>query len=241
MEEDEEQQETIDTKYLIQEKKGHGKTSDVYLVKMANSDKIYAAKVFKEDSKYFDKEVDILNYLKPINNPYMINIIDARIGPIKRKGHPETKKQILILEDASKGELFDYIYYPSKGLSERHAKVIFLKILKGVQSFHEAGICNRDIKSQNILVDENFNPKICDFGFADFNSTDLKEFLGTEKYAAPEMFYKKPYDGIKADIFSLGVLLLTLTTCKFGFHQAIPLDPYYNLFSKNSIFLIGKN
>ena len=43
------------------------------------------------------------------------------------------------------------------------------------------------------------------------------------------MFYKKPYDGIKADIFSLGVLLLTLTTCKFGFYKAIPLDPYYNL------------
>ena len=132
MEDDEEQQETIDTKYIIQEKKGHDKTSDIYLFKTANSDKIYAAKVFKEDSKYFDKEVDILNYLKPINNLYMINIIGSRIGLIKRKGLPETKKQFLILEYASKGELFDYIYYPSEGFSEGHAKFVLNIILHAV-------------------------------------------------------------------------------------------------------------
>ena len=115
---------------------------------------------------------------------------------------------------------------------ERYAKLIFHKILKGVKALHDAGICHRDLKMQNILVDEEFNPKICDFGFAsDIKGTDgtgfLKEFLGTLNYAAPEIFLNRPYKGIKADVFSLGVVLLNLVTCKIGFIQAIRKDKYY--------------
>ena len=140
----------------------------------------------------------------------------------------------MILEYASKGELFDYIFYPDRGLSERHCKVVFAKILKGIQTCHNMGICHRDLKMQNILVDENFNPKIIDFGFATKNNGQLEEYLGTKNYAAPEIFLNQPYDGFKADIFSLGVVLLNLTTCKIGFKNATKSDPYY-------IYIILKN
>ena len=56
------------------------------------------------------------------------------------------------------------------GLGEKYGKVIFRKILEGVQACHNANICHRDLKMQNILFDEQFNPKICDFGFAAFNN-----------------------------------------------------------------------
>ena len=82
---------------------------------------------------------------------------------------------------------------------------------------------------QTILVDENFNPKICDFGFATFNTGKLNESLGTLNYAAPEILLHRPYDGFKADIFSLGVVLLTLVSCKIGFQEASKRDPYYRL------------
>ena len=95
-------------------------------------------------------------------------------------------------------------------LSELHAKLIFFKILKGVQNCHNAGICHLDLKTDNILLDEKFVPKLCDFGFAIRNNGHLREFLGTQQFAAPEIFRKKSFDGYKADIFSLGVVLLNL-------------------------------
>ena len=227
-----ENQETIDSKYIILDKKGFGATANVFLVKENNNnDIIYAAKVLKEHSDLFDNEIQILNHLKTQgkHNPYITNIIGSGEGLIIRKNHPQKLSQYLVLEYASKGDLFNYIYCLKKGLSELYSKVIFAKILKGVQACHELGICHRDLKMQNILVDESFNPKICDFGFATKNDHPLTEYLGTMNYASPEILRNKPYDGYKADIFSLGVVLLTLTTCKIGFLEATKNDPYYRL------------
>jgi len=224
-----ESEESIDSKYIIIDKKGHGATANVFLVKEPNTNKTYAAKVLKEQSDLFDKEIEILNSLKPINNKYIVNIIESGTGHIIRANRPTTTRQYLVLEYAPKGELFNYIYCCHKGLQEKYSKIIFAKILKGVQACHNAGICHRDLKMQNILVDENFNPKICDFGFAAYNTGKLTESLGTLNYAAPEILLHKPYDGFKADIFSLGVVLLTLVSCKIGFMEATKRDPYYRL------------
>ena len=125
--------------------------------------------------------------------------------------------------------MINYIIFTESGLGEKYSKVIFRKILEGVQACHNANICHRDLKMQNILFDKQFNPKICDFGFAAFNEENLDDFLGTKTHAAPEILLHRPYDGFKADIFSLGVVLLTLVTCKIGFIQADIYDPYYRL------------
>ena len=99
-----------------------------------------------------------------------MNLIEYGEGPVKIGSNLVQTKQYLILDYASKGEIFDYMICVQKGLSERHAKFMFKKILEGVQSCHLSGICHRDLKLQNILLDDDFNPKICDFGFA----TELK-------------------------------------------------------------------
>ena len=228
-----ESQETINNKYIIIEKRGSGATANVFLVKDPNNEKTYAGKVLKENSELFDREVEILKTLMPIKNPYLVNLIEGGSGPIIRASKPTENKQYLVLEYAQKGELFDYIYCAHEGMPEKYSKVIFSKILKGVQACHNAGICHRDLKMQNMLLDENFNPKICDFGFATINAPNLTEFLGTLNYAAPEILQHRPYDGFKADIFSLGVVLITLVTCKMGFKEATKRDPYYRLIMTN--------
>ena len=224
-----ESSETIDNKFIILEKKGQGATADVFLVKDPTTQNVYAAKVLKQPDSFFDKEVEFLNAVKKLNNPYIVNIIDSGNGPIVRANKPTQTKQYLVLEYAPKCELFSYIYLTQSGFPELYSKVIFAKILKGIQAIHNAGICHRDLKMQNLLVDANYNPKICDFGFAAFNTGKLTEPLGTLNYAAPEILLKRPYDGFKADIFSLGVVLLTLITCKIGFKMATKSDPYYRL------------
>jgi len=57
-------------------------------------------------------------------------------------------------------------------------------------------------------VDENLNLKVADFGFATYKKVNrLKSFRGTKTYMAPEIKEHKIYDGMKADIFSIGVIL----------------------------------
>ena len=173
----------------------------------------------------------IFDKLSKLKNPYIVNLFEFGEGPTKIDSEPEESRQYLILDYASKGDFYDYIHYPG-GFQERHAKFIFKKILEGVQVCHNSGICHRDLKMENILLDEHFNPKICDFGFAtEIKGKDgsglLEEYLGTENYAAPQMHLNKPYDGVKADIFSLGVILLYLVTGKIGFNDATLDDEYY--------------
>ena len=227
-------EETIDNKYIIKEKKGKGATAYVFLVEEQNTQKIYASKVLKEPSNLFNKESEILNALKNYNNPYIVNIIDSGTGPIIRANRPTKTSQYIVLEYAPKGEMFNYIYFTQSGLGEKYGKVIFRKILEGVQACHNANICHRDLKMQNILFDEQFNPKICDFGFATFYKKNLDDFLGTESHAAPEVLHHRHYDGFKADIFSLGVILFTLVTFKNGFRKAYKKDLYYRLIMKEN-------
>ena len=225
---------TIDTKYLIIKKEGSGGTANAFLVKEKGNDTNYIAKVLKvedeETEQYHENEVKYLNILKKYSIPYVLNIIDNGEGPIIRKnrnkGLPLTKKYI-ILEYAPNRELADFIIITKSGLGEDKSKTFFYKIIKGIESIHAKGICHRDIKLENILMDGNFNPKFADFGNATENTPNLNNYFGTIPYAAPEIIDNIPYDGFLADIFSLGMTLIWLTFGVPGFTKAWKKCKFY--------------
>ena len=220
----------LDNKYIIKKEKGSGKTCKVYLVEDKETKKYYAAKILIHHCSFFDNEVEMLNELKSRNKdkkiPYIVNLINNGDAEIIQ-GKSLWKKQYILLEYAEKGDLCKYIETPQKGLKENHAKFIFYQILKGVKFIHDNEICHRDIKTQNILLDSNYHPKICDFGFATYISHNLKDCLGTKNYAAPEIWEGRPYNGKKVDIFSLGVLLFNLITGKYGFENSTKNNECY--------------
>lgn len=72
------------------------------------------------------------------------------------------------------------------------------------------------------MIDENYNLKIADFGFAGAIEELLTEDLGTKGFKAPEIHSNKPYKGSEVDIFALGVVLFTMVAAVSPFKVADP-------------------
>nr|WIL59957.1 nodulation protein [Melilotus officinalis] len=110
---------------------------------------------------------------------------------------------------------------------------IILGVARGLQYLHEDShvrIVHRDIKASNILLDEKFQPRIGDFGLARFFPEDQAylstQFAGTLGYTAPEYAIRGELSE-KADIYSFGVLLLEIISCRKNTDLTLPSDMQY--------------
>jgi serine/threonine protein kinase len=105
-------------------------------------------------------------------------------------------------------------------LPEREAALIFKNILHGMYYLHKQGICHRDIKLGNILIDpRDYSVKIIDFGFATVSgNTELTNYCGTPSYMCPELLKRESYIGWQADIWALGIVLYRLACGCRPFH-----------------------
>ena len=78
--------------------------------------------------------------------------------------------------------------------------------MSAVEYIHNKGIAHHDIKPDNVLLDEDLNPKLCDFGLSvESVIGDNRTKGGTVRYAAPELYKKGIYNTLKVDIYAIGV------------------------------------
>ena len=227
------QQEEIDSKYIIKEKIGSGGQANIFRVVKKGTNEEYAAKVFKEDSDYITNEINMLQEVKQYQCPYIINIIDSGEGQVIRNNRKTKVRKYFVLENEPNGSIFDYIFFKKGGVGELSSKIIFKKILIGLQCLHKHNIFHSDLKLENILIDQNFSPKICDFGFACFYSAGAKCIGGTKEYQPPEAKDEKNFDGIKGDIFYLASVLMTLTTGLPAFSKPTKSDFFFKKIYSN--------
>ncbi|KAJ3263494.1 hypothetical protein HK104_006641 [Borealophlyctis nickersoniae] len=99
-------------------------------------------------------------------------------------------------------------------MPEEKVRFIFKQIAEAVGYLHSNNVVHRDIKDENIVIDDNLSVKLVDFGNAQFipkhPSKHFDAFYGTLRCAAPEILRGEPYRGPEQDVWSLGVLLYTI-------------------------------
>jgi len=100
---------------------------------------------------------------------------------------------------------------------------------------HKRKVVHRDLKLENILLDDDNNIKIADFGFANYKHVSkLKSYKGTCTYMAPEIKEGKIYDGKAADVFSLGVIIFIIVLGIFPFTEAKKDEHFWKLIQEGN-------
>ena len=143
---------------------------------------------------------------------------------VKKSGH-KIENLIFILLEYAPNILFDL-----EDSKESVGRFFFRQLLEALEYLHQKRVAHRDIKLENILLDDQCNLKLTDFGFSTFkNIRQLRSYLGTKTYMAPEIKKREIHDGRKADLFSAAVVLFTLAHGIFPFQEACKSDFFYAL------------
>ena len=154
----------------------------------------------------------------------------------KKKAEKEVKCTYLLMENVEGIELIDFFNNAltcQRRLNENDMRYVFTKVTIALHKLHRAGIAHRDIKPENIMITEDYKIKLIDIGYGIPLSGREGTYLmntrrGTPTYMAPEIIQGKPYQGADIDLFSLGVMLITLRTMKYPFNSASSEDdPQY--------------
>ncbi|KAF6174869.1 hypothetical protein GIB67_026357 [Kingdonia uniflora] len=124
----------------------------------------------------------------------------------------------ILTEFLPRGSLRKLLHRPNIQLDERRRLRMALDVAKGMNYLHTSNptIVHRDLKSPNLLVDKNWNVKVCDFGLSRLKHHTFlssNSMGGTAEWMAPEVLRNEPSNE-KCDVFSFGVILWELATMR---------------------------
>eukprot|EP01016_Furgasonia_blochmanni_P055530 TRINITY_DN9313_c0_g1_i1.p1 TRINITY_DN9313_c0_g1~~TRINITY_DN9313_c0_g1_i1.p1 ORF type:complete len:474 (-),score=40.80 TRINITY_DN9313_c0_g1_i1:300-1661(-) len=145
----------------------------------------------------FIKELEILSELE---HPNVLTYLGFSVNE---------NRCYMISEYVENGNLFDHLHKLKTKFQEKDIFKIGYDVAKGMEYLHSKRIFHCDLKSCNILMDANFNVKLCDFGLSRIKS-GLTKFnkgrVGTPHWMSPNILREEPFDE-SADVYSYGMVL----------------------------------
>ncbi|KZV19356.1 cysteine-rich receptor-like protein kinase 42 [Dorcoceras hygrometricum] len=196
------------TNYFDNSRKlGQGGAGSVYKGNLSNGKTVAVKRLFFSTTQWVDEFFNEINLISGIEHKNLVKLLGCSI---------EGPESLLVYEFVPNKSLEECIRNKAKILNWKERFNIIVGTAEGIAFLHGGctfRIIHRDIKSSNILLDENYNPKIADFGLARCFAPDKTHLstgiAGTLGYMAPEYLVKGQLTE-KADVYSFGVLVLEL-------------------------------
>jgi tRNA A-37 threonylcarbamoyl transferase component Bud32 len=202
--------EVISGRYELEELLGSGGMSSVFRARDRLLDRHVALKVLH--ARYSDDDEHVARFRREartvarLSHPHIVTVIDRGV---------DEGRQFIVFEHVQ-GENLKELVRRSGPLPAQRAVALGLAVAEGLAFAHAQGLVHRDVKPQNILLDEEGEVKVTDFGIArsldvDRGLTQAGTVLGTSEYISPE----QAGGGVvtpATDIYSLGIVLWELLT-----------------------------
>lgn len=203
-------------KYEVIEKLGDGATSSVYLAKDDFNNRLVAVKLVSQEALCDETRGQLMHRLfmneaslaGKLSHPHIVEIYDA----VAYEDHA-----YIVMEYVPGGTLKRFTR-PDNLLAIGDVIEVIYKCVKALEFASQLGVIHRDIKPANILVKDNTDIKVTDFGSAAMLCTErtVVDGIGTPAYMSPEQHLNKPLN-LQTDIYALGVVMFQLLTGRLPF------------------------
>ncbi|HEV3129379.1 MAG TPA: protein kinase [Solirubrobacteraceae bacterium] len=205
---------SLNGRYRLQARIGSGGMSTVYRAQDETLQRVVAVKLMNRevasDSDQLERFRREARAVAQLSHPHIVGVIDA--------GEDEGRPYIVF--ECVAGETLKERIRRAGRLPVAEAVAYAIEIARALGAAHARHIVHRDVKPQNVLIDEEGSAKVTDFGIArslnEEGLTDDGRVLGTTDYVAPEQALGRPVTG-QSDLYSLGVVLYEMLTGEVPF------------------------
>jgi serine/threonine protein kinase len=208
---------------------GEGSFGRVYIVRHKTKGQYWAFKQLKKMEIIKSKQVDHLK-----NEVYILNSLSHPFV-VKMAGMTQDPRYLYIgMEFVSGGELFTYLRKVVR-FPKLQAALYTMQVTLIFEYLHSNNIIYRDLKPENLLIDNEGYLKLTDFGFAKIVETRTYTLCGTPEYIAPEIILNKGH-GKGVDWWTVGVLVYEMLAGIDPFNDSDPMMIYQNIIRGNLKF-----
>jgi serine/threonine protein kinase len=204
--------------YELMKECGSGSYSSVSLAKHKTTGDIVAIKQIRRNTgdlkreQMFEREVEILG---TVRHPALLNLCGCTPYVADGEALP-----MIVIPFMSNGSVDDLLKLERDGKAPAEwtptqKQIVLFGIASGMAFLHDHRVIHRDLKPDNVLLEDRFEPKISDFGLSKFVALgeSLKQSMdrGTPWFKAPEMYTGLDF-GFKVDVYAFGILMYMIVT-----------------------------